>query len=289
MTITARLSGLPAPAKLNLFLHVVGRRDDGYHLLQSAFMLIDWQDTLDLTCTQDGRITRTEEEVGGLPANDLCVRAAQALQQATGCRYGAQIHLRKQIPVQAGMGGGSSDAAAVLRGLNRMTGQQLSLMALADMGAKLGADVPFCVAGGCRRCEGIGEKLTPLAGWAGLPVVIVRPGVSISTGKAYGLLDVCPRRRAGTAESCIEALKNKDRAALLASLSNDFEDVLFKAEPVLGETFSYLSSLCKKTMMTGSGSAFFLMVENEVQQRKLAAKIKEERPQWYVGTAETIL
>ena len=113
--------------------------------------------------------------------------------------------------------------------------------------------------------------------------------VSISTGKAYGLLDVCPRRRAGTAESCIEALKNKDRAALMASLSNDFEDVLFKAEPVLGETFSYLSSLCKKTMMTGSGSAFFLMVENEVQQRKLAAKIKEERPQWYVGTAKTIL
>jgi 4-(cytidine 5'-diphospho)-2-C-methyl-D-erythritol kinase len=170
-----------------------------------------------------------------------------------------------------------------------MTGQQLSLMALADMGAKLGADVPFCVAGGCRRCEGIGEKLTPLAGWAGLPVVIVRPGVSISTGKAYGLLDGFSRRRAGTAESCIEALKNKDRAALLASLSNDFEDVLFKAEPVLGETFSYLSSLCKKAMMTGSGSAFFLMVENEVQQRKLAAKIKEERPQWYVGTAETIL
>lgn len=84
-------------------------------------------------------------------------------------------------------------------------------------------------------------------------------------------------------------MKNKDRAALLASLSNDFEDVLFKAEPVLGETFSYLSSLCKKAMMTGSGSAFFLMVENEVQQRKLAAKIKEERPQWYVGTAETIL
>lgn len=83
--------------------------------------------------------------------------------------------------------------------------------------------------------------------------------------------------------------ENKDRAALLASLSNDFEDVLFKAEPVLGETFSYLSSLCKKTMMTGSGSAFFLMAGNEVQQRKLAAKIKEERPQWYVGTAETIL
>lgn len=97
-----------------------------------------------------------------------------------------------------------------------------------------------------RRCEGIGEKLTPLAGWAGLPVVIVRPGVSISTGKAYGLLDVCHRRRAGTAESCIEALKNKDRAALLASLSNDFEDVLFKAEPFLGKRFPICPLFAKK-------------------------------------------
>ena len=103
------------------------------------------------------------------------------------------------------------------------------------------------------------------------------------------MLDGCPRRKTGTTESCIEALKNKDGTVLLASLSNDFEDVLFKAEPVLGETFSYLSLLCEKAMMTGSGSAFFLMAENKEQQRKLAAKIKEERPQWYVGTAETIL
>ncbi|WP_412893019.1 4-(cytidine 5'-diphospho)-2-C-methyl-D-erythritol kinase [Dialister invisus] len=220
---------------------------------------------------------------------NLMWEAAELFFRETGFSGGAHMELVKQIPSEAGMGGGSSDAAAVLRGLNRMTGQQLSLAALADMGAKLGADVPFCVAGGCRRCEGIGEKLTPLAGWAGLPLVIVRPDVSISTGKAYGLLDGCPRRKTGTTESCIEALKNKDGTVLLASLSNDFEDVLFKAEPVLGETFSYLSLLCEKAMMTGAGSAFFLMAENKEQQRKLAAKIKEERPQWYVGMAETIL
>lgn len=243
-----------------------------------------------MTLTEAGGISLSIKEglAPGGKAN-LMWEAAELFFRETGFSGGVHMELVKQIPSEAGMGGGSSDAAAVLRGLNRMTGQQLSLMALADMGAKLGADVPFCVAGSCRRCEGIGEKLTPLAGWAGLPVVIVRPGVSISTGKAYGLLDGFSRRRAGTAESCIEALKNKDRTMLLASLSNDFEDVLFKAEPVLGETFSYLSSLCKKAIMTGSGSAFFLMAGNEVQQRKLAAKIKEERPQWYVGTAETIL
>lgn len=277
-----------AYAKINLTLSVGEKREDGYHEIDSVMHSISLCD--EVTLTEAGGISLSIKEglAPGGKAN-LMWEAAELFFRETGFSGGVHMELVKQIPSEAGMGGGSSDAAAVLRGLNRMTGQQLSLMALADMGAKLGADVPFCVAGGCRRCEGIGEKLTPLAGWAGLPVVIVRPSVSISTGKAYGLLDVCPRRRAGTAESCIEALKNKDRTMLLASLSNDFEDVLFKAEPVLGETFSYLSSLCKKTMMTGSGSAFFLMVENEVQQRKLVAKIKEERPQWYVGTAETIL
>lgn len=277
-----------AYAKINLTLSVGEKREDGYHEIDSVMHSISLCD--EVTLTEAGGISLSIKEglAPGGKAN-LMWEAAELFFRETGFSGGVHMELVKQIPSEAGMGGGSSDAAAVLRGLNRMTGQQLSLMALADMGAKLGADVPFCVAGGCRRCEGIGEKLTPLAGWAGLPVVIVRPSVSISTGKAYGLLDGFSRRRAGTAKSCIEALKNKDRAALLASLSNDFEDVLFKAEPVLGETFSYLSSLRKKTMMTGSGSAFFLMVENEVQQRKLAAKIKEERPQWYVGTAKTIL
>ena len=277
-----------AYAKINLTLSVGERREDGYHEIDSVMHSISLCD--EVTLTEAGGISLSIKEglAPGGKAN-LMWEAAELFFRETGFSGGAHMELVKQIPSEAGMGGGSSDAAAVLRGLNRMTGQQLSLAALADMGARLGADVPFCVAGGCRRCEGIGEKLTPLAGWEGLPLVIVRPGVSISTGKAYGLLDVCPRRRAGTAESCIKALKNKDRAALMASLSNDFEDVLFKAETVLGETFSYLSSLRKKTMMTGSGSAFFLMAGNEVQQRKLAAKIKEERPQWYVGTAETIL
>lgn len=277
-----------AYAKINLTLSVGERREDGYHEIDSVMHSISLCD--EVTLTEAGGISLSIKEglAPGGKAN-LMWEAAELFFRETGFSGGAHMELVKQIPSEAGMGGGSSDAAAVLRGLNRMTGQQLSLAALADMGARLGADVPFCVAGGCRRCEGIGEKLTPLAGWEGLPLVIVRPGVSISTGKAYGLLDVCPRRRAGTAESCIKALKNKDRAALMASLSNDFEDVLFKAETVLGETFSYLSSLCKKAMMTGSGSTFFLMAGNEVQQRKLAAKIKEERPQWYVGTAETIL
>ena len=277
-----------AHAKINLTYAVGERREDGYHEIDSVMHSLSPCD--EVTLTEAGGISLSIKEglAPGGKAN-LMWEAAELFFRETGFSGGVHMELVKQIPSEAGMGGGSSDAAAALRGVPRTPAPRRPLPPWADSGAMLASDVPFCVAGGCRRCEGIGEKLTPLAGWAGLPVVIVRPGVSISTGKAYGLLDVCPRRRAGTAESCIEALKNKDRTMLLASLSNDFEDVLFKAEPVLGETFSYLSSLCKKAIMTGSGSAFFLMVENEVQQRKLAAKIKEERPQWYVGTAETIL
>lgn len=234
-----------AYAKINLTLSVGEKREDGYHEIDSVMHSISLCDEVKLTEAGGISLSIKEGLAPGGKAN-LMWEAAELFFRETGFSGGAHMELVKQIPSEAGMGGGSSDAAAVLRGLNRMTGQQLSLAALADMGARLGADVPFCVAGGCRRCEGIGEKLTPLAGWAGLPVVIVRPGVSISTGKAYGLLDVCPRRRAGTAESCIEALKNKDRAALLASLSNDFEDVLFKAEPFLGKRFPICPLFAKK-------------------------------------------
>lgn len=162
MPAPAHLSNLPAPAKLNLFLHIVGQRPDGYHLLQSVFMLIDWQDTLDLTLDPSGAITRTQEGANStlLPADDLCTRAARALQQATGCRLGARIHLRKRIPMQAGMGGGSSNAATVLLGLNRLWNTSLSTAQLQHIGLSLGADVPFFLFGRNAWAEGVGEQLT---------------------------------------------------------------------------------------------------------------------------------
>jgi len=136
------LYDIPAPAKLNLFLHIVGRRDDGYHLLQSPFMLIDWCDTLHFSKRSDGRISR-EDLSWALPEDDLVTRAARALQHASGCALGAHIGIHKSIPAQAGMGGGSSDAASTLLALNRLWGLHLPLEALAKIGLSLGADVPF--------------------------------------------------------------------------------------------------------------------------------------------------
>ncbi|MDR0478554.1 MAG: 4-(cytidine 5'-diphospho)-2-C-methyl-D-erythritol kinase, partial [Burkholderiaceae bacterium] len=144
---------IPAPAKLNLFLHVTGRRPDGYHLLQSVFMLIDWCDTLHFECTASNQITREDLAVP-LPANDLTVRAARALQAATGCTLGARIGIVKRIPAQAGMGGGSSDAATALLALNRLWRLNLATDQLAHIGLPLGADVPFFVRGHNAWVEG---------------------------------------------------------------------------------------------------------------------------------------
>jgi 4-diphosphocytidyl-2-C-methyl-D-erythritol kinase len=155
------LYDLPAPAKLNLFLHVVGRRADGYHLLQSVFVLIDWADTIHLECRNDGALQR--HDLGpALPADDLCLRAARALQSASGATLGADIHVLKQVPWGAGLGGGSSDAATVLLGLNRLWGLNWPRKRLLELGLTLGADVPFFIGGRNAFVQGIGEQLTPM-------------------------------------------------------------------------------------------------------------------------------
>jgi 4-diphosphocytidyl-2-C-methyl-D-erythritol kinase len=173
------LHDVAAPAKLNLFLHVTGRRPDGYHLLQSAFVLIDWCDTLHFERRDDGRIVR--HDLGtALPQDDLCLRAARALQAASGTALGVDISIDKQVPWGAGMGGGSSDAASCLLALNRLWGLEWPLQHLLDLGLSLGADVPFFVGGHNAWVEGIGEKLTPIAfppQW----FAVVKPPASIET------------------------------------------------------------------------------------------------------------
>ena len=178
MSLSA-LYDLPAPAKLNLFLHVVGRRPDGYHLLQSVFRLIDWCDTLHVERRADGQISR--EDLGPtLPADDLCTRAARLLQSASGTTQGAHIAIDKQVPWGAGLGGGSSDAATTLIALNRLWGLHWPRERLLALGLQLGADVPFFLGGHNAWVEGIGEQLTPID----LPpasYVVLKPPVAVPT------------------------------------------------------------------------------------------------------------
>ena len=181
------LFDVPAPAKLNLFLHVVGQRADGYHLLQSVFVLIDWCDTLHFERRDDGALVR--RDLGPpLPADDLCLRAARALKGQSGTGFGAQISILKRVPWGAGLGGGSSDAATTLLALNRLWGLHWPRERLQQIALPLGADVPFFVGGHNAFVEGIGEHLTPLPEGA-LPAqrfMVVKPAPAIATASIFG-------------------------------------------------------------------------------------------------------
>lgn len=195
MALTA-LYDVPAPAKLNLFLHVTGRRDDGYHLLQSFFQLIDWQDRLHFDLRHDGQLSR--EDLGpALPADDLSLRAARALQQASGTAIGVHIGIEKRVPWGAGLGGGSSDAATTLLALNRLWRLDWPRERLLAIGETLGADVPFFIGGHNAWVEGIGEQLTPvdLLREAGDPrvqdvidagLVVLKPPAAVPTAAIFG-------------------------------------------------------------------------------------------------------
>ncbi|HEY0180701.1 MAG TPA: 4-(cytidine 5'-diphospho)-2-C-methyl-D-erythritol kinase [Dokdonella sp.] len=177
-------SAWPAPAKLNLFLHVVGRRDDGYHLLQTVFQLLDRGDTLRLRVRDDGEIRRVEPLPGVAAEDDLAVRAARALQAAAGVRLGADVAIDKRIPLGGGLGGGSSDAATALVALNALWNARLDEDALAGIALSLGADVPVFVRGRSAWAEGVGERLTPVS----LPprwYVVVDPGVQVPTAALF--------------------------------------------------------------------------------------------------------
>jgi 4-diphosphocytidyl-2-C-methyl-D-erythritol kinase len=260
------LYDIPAPAKLNLFLHITGRRDDGYHLLQSVFMLIDWYDTLNFELRSDGLISR-EDLSWALPADDLCVRAARALQTATGCTQGAHIGIVKSVPAQAGMGGGSSDAASTLLALNRLWGLQVTLEKLMAIGLALGADVPFFLSGHHGWVEGIGEKITPLE----LPreqFVVVKPDAGLDTKLIFS--DPELKRDSET------AIISGFAANTLTFGRNDLQAVAQKLCPGVNQALQWLASQGLNGRMTGSGSAVFAHLSHtiDLQNAPVAMQVR---------------
>lgn len=241
------LRDVPAPAKLNLFLHITGRRPDGYHLLQSAFMLVDWQDTLDFELRPGGRLSR-EDHGPPLPGDDLCLRAARALQQATGTTQGVHITLTKRLPAQAGMGGGSSDAASCLIALNRLWGLGLTRPALEAIGLRLGADVPFFLRGRNAWVEGVGERITPID----LPparFVVVKPPEGLETARIFS----DPGLRRDTPPAIISGFA----ARPYDFGGNDLQPVAERLCPGVFQALTWLADQGLKPRMTGSGSAVF--------------------------------
>ena len=245
------LRNLPAPAKINLFLHVVGQRPDGYHLLQSAFALLHWHDLIHLHLRPDG-VVQHRRPVPGLPPDDLCVRAARALQQATGCRLGADIELEKTLPTQAGLGGGSSNAATCLMGLNHLWQLGLKGSELQAIGAGLGADVPFFLCGQAAWVEGIGERLTPLV-VPEQPVVVVKPRGGLATGDVFGHPDLERATPSATMRDFVASVSK----GLTAFGRNDLQGIAQQLCPEVGHVLHWLRRQGLSGRMSGSGSAVF--------------------------------
>jgi 4-diphosphocytidyl-2-C-methyl-D-erythritol kinase len=254
----------PAPAKINLFLHVVGRRDDGYHLLQTAFQFLDYGDQLRFGLTDDGRIVRTHELPGVTEEADLCLRAARLLKQATGNKTGAAITLMKRLPAGGGLGGGSSDAATTLIALNELWGTGLDVEALAQLGLRLGADVPVFIRGRAAWAEGVGERLTPVD-LPETPYVVVCPPIQVSTAEVFADFSAQRGLTPYTPARTIRDLRE-------GHWGNDLEAVVRRRFPPVEQAFSLLRPY-GSPRMTGSGACVFVAVPDTASGEKIISTL----------------
>jgi 4-diphosphocytidyl-2-C-methyl-D-erythritol kinase len=252
----------PAPAKLNLFLHVTGRRADGYHELQTLFQLIDLCDTITITVRTDGRIERPAGPANVSPEADLTLRAAHALQKETGTALGAELRVHKRIPLGAGLGGGSSDAATALLALNELWDCRLGLEDLARLALPLGADVPVFIQGSSAWAEGIGERLTPVSvppAW----YVIIYPGIGVSTRDVFQSPEL-------TRNSPLITI----RAFFQSGGRNDCEPVVRVRSPEVAVALDWLARE-GSAALTGTGSCVFTARQSAADAERLAARVPD--------------
>ncbi len=271
-----QLLACPAPAKLNLFLHIIGRRADGYHLLQSVFQLIDRSDYLDFVIRNDGVIHRLNE-VHGVPAEqDLVIRAAKLLQTHCQTRLGADIRLTKHLPMGGGLGGGSSDAATTLLALNHLWNCQLSRQELMVLGLQLGADVPFFLCGANAFVEGIGEQIQTISTkeqW----FVIIEPGVHVPTPSIFSAKEL-------TRDTKVVRITDFPDATN-ATWKNDLQAVACTLHGEIKDAIDWLSQFelsagLASAKMTGSGSCVFCSFDDEDSAKKICAQVPKQWKSW---------
>ena len=266
---------LRSPAKLNLFLHIVGRRPDGYHLLQSVFQIIDWCDTLSLKAIPENEVRRIKPISGVLPEQDLVVRAARLLKEFCKVDDGVEIDLQKEIPMGAGLGGGSSDAASALIGLNALWNLKLSKETLASLGLQLGADVPFFIYGQNAFVEGIGEKIQGIE-LEKHDFLVIFPNQGISTASIF--LD--PQLTRNHAQITIDGFL----ASPWSDLSNDCQAVAMRICPEVKQALDWISQVLpgSEPRMSGSGSSVFAVLDPKTNTAKLE-NLLQSLPKGWVG------
>lgn len=262
---------VPAPAKLNLFLHVLGRRADGYHDLQTVFQFLDYGDELSFISNADKKI-HLRGQIAELPLQqDLIFKAASLLQQVSGCTQGVNIQINKRLPLGAGLGGGSSNAATTLLALNKLWQLDFSLLKLAELGLQLGADVPIFIHGQAAWAEGIGEKLQTLENLFEPWYLVLIPPCQVTTAKIFS----DPQLTHATPPIKIEDFLQDDGQG---NFRNDLETIVCKRYPEVAKAKQWLSQFAT-ARMTGTGSCIFATFDNQQQAATIAAQI----PEWLTG------
>jgi 4-diphosphocytidyl-2-C-methyl-D-erythritol kinase len=287
---------LQAPAKINLTLRVLGKRPDGYHALETLMVRVSLFDTLQFEVTQDAGVAlRLEYDYPpGLPLptmppaeGNLVSKAARLLQQETGCQRGAVVRLTKRIPTEAGLGGGSSDAAAALRGLNRLWQLGMSSTDLQVLSAQLGSDVPFFLAESpWVLCTGRGEQLQPLVLPVGMPIVLARPQGGLSTAEVYRHCQ--PGCSASTVSTLRDAALRRDWTAVAQALQNDLQAPALRLSPEVARLRSEFDRLgLLGHQLTGSGSAYFGIAETASQAELVASELRKQGVPWACAAVTT--
>jgi 4-diphosphocytidyl-2-C-methyl-D-erythritol kinase len=266
-----------APAKINLFLHIVGQRADGYHLLQTVFRLLDYYDTIYLKPTSCGQIKRANDVPDVPEDNDLCIRAAKLLQQHTGCKKGVEILVEKNIPMGGGLGGGSSDAATVLLALNKLWQLNLKREELLALGLKLGADVPFFIYGTNAWAEGVGEQLQPIDLHEAYYVVLT-PQVHVSTAQIFANKQLTknsiPQIMSTFSRVAQSSTGGSSDGNIKSEFTNSLEKVVCSLYPEVADCLTWLKQY-GDARMSGSGASVFLEVANQ----EIADKICNKKPE----------
>ena len=264
----------PAPAKLNLFLHITGRREDGYHLLQTLFHFIDLSDTLYFEISDDGNITLSPSVEGVPDEENIIIKAAKMLQTETGTQKGAKITLEKRLPMGGGLGGGSSDAATTLLALNKLWGLELGKSQLMKLGLKLGADVPIFIFGQTAWAEGVGESLSRVPksqieekNW----FLVIFPKINVNTGAIFS-----------SSELTRDKLPIKIRDFLNGATENVFEPIVAKQYPEIQEALNWLNQF-SNAKLTGTGACIFASFNTEQEAHEVAAQAPEK---WQVFVAK---
>lgn len=280
------------PAKINLTLDVTGKLENGYHTLSMIMQSIDVCDELSFEKTADETIlfSMNKELPDKIPAEkNLVYKAAKLMKDTFKIDGGFKIHLTKNIPAAAGLAGGSSDCAATLIGINELCGLGLDIEKLCEIGVKLGADVPFCIRKGTMLAEGIGEILTPLTPLTGIPVLLIKPNISISTPYVYKHLKLNELDYHPDNKAVISYIKDNNIKKIAASLSNVLETVTIPENPIIAELKRYLTeSGAMGSLMSGSGPTTFGIFENMENAKKAYEKAKADYPDFDVVLCRTM-